>query len=91
LLEAGDPHGEVHMAFVSSRPTETVNNLIKRVKRVTLGFRRFAHCRIRALLYAGRPNGNYSPPSLRAEIRRALMVNGAGERLLLAGSEVSHP
>lgn len=36
-------------------PTETINNLIKRVKRVAFGFRRFAHCRIRALLYAGKP------------------------------------
>ena len=31
-------------------------DLIKRVKRAAFGFRRFAHCRIRALLYAGKPN-----------------------------------
>jgi transposase len=30
-------------------PTEAVNNLIKRVKRVAFGSRRFAHYRIRAL------------------------------------------
>lgn len=42
-------------AWVSNGPTETINNLIKRVKRVAFGFRRFAHCRIRALLYAGKP------------------------------------
>jgi len=33
-----------------------VNNLVKRVKRVAFGFRRFDHYRIRSLLYAGRPN-----------------------------------
>lgn len=45
-----------HRARVSNGPTEAANNLIKRVKRVALGFRRFAHYRIRALLYAGKPN-----------------------------------
>jgi Subtilase family len=33
-----------------------VNNLIKRIKRAAFGFRRFAHYRIRTLLYAGKPN-----------------------------------
>jgi transposase len=45
-----------HRARVSNGPTEAANNLIKRVKRVAFGFRRFAHYRIRALLYAGKPN-----------------------------------
>ena len=45
-----------HRARVSNGPTEAINNLIKRVKRVAFGFRRFANYRIRALLYAGRPN-----------------------------------
>jgi transposase len=45
-----------HRARVSNGPTEAINNLIKRVKRVAFGFRRFTHYRIRALLYAGRPN-----------------------------------
>jgi transposase len=45
-----------HQAQVSNGPTEAINNLIKRVKRVAFGFRRFAHYRIRALLYAGHPN-----------------------------------
>jgi transposase len=45
-----------HRSRVSNGPTEAANNLIKRVKRVAFGFRRFAHYRIRALLYAGRPN-----------------------------------
>jgi hypothetical protein len=41
-----------HRARVSNGQTEAVNNL---VKRVAFGFRRFAHYRIRALLYAGKP------------------------------------
>jgi transposase len=45
-----------HRAHVSNGPTEAANNLIKRVKRVAFGFRRFASYRIRVLLYAGRPN-----------------------------------
>ena len=45
-----------HRARVSNGPTEAANNLIKRVKRVAFGFRRFAHYRIRALLYAGKPD-----------------------------------
>ena len=48
--------GTWHRAHVSNGPTEANNNLIKRVKRVAFGFRRFAHYRIRALLYAGKPN-----------------------------------
>jgi len=45
-----------HQARVTNGPTEAINNLIKRIKRVAFGFRRFASYRIRALLYAGRPN-----------------------------------
>ena len=45
-----------HRARVSNGPTEALNNLIKRIKRVGFGFRKFAHYRIRALLYAGKPN-----------------------------------
>ena len=45
-----------HHAHVSNGPTEAVNNLIKRVKRTAFGFTRFRNYRIRALLYAGKPN-----------------------------------
>jgi hypothetical protein len=45
-----------HRARVSNGPTEATNNLIKRIKRVGFGFRRFAHYRLRVPLYAGRPN-----------------------------------
>jgi transposase len=45
-----------HLARVSNGPTEALNNLIKRIKRIGFGFRNFENYRIRALLYAGRPN-----------------------------------
>jgi transposase len=45
-----------HLARVSNGPTEALNNLVKRIKRIGFGFRNFANYRIRALLYAGRPN-----------------------------------
>jgi transposase len=45
-----------HRSHVTNGPTEAVNNLIKRIKRVGFGFRRFSHYRIRVLLYAGKPN-----------------------------------
>ncbi|MDE2824743.1 MAG: ISL3 family transposase [Gemmatimonadota bacterium] len=45
-----------HISRVTNGPTEALNNLIKRVKRAAFGFRNFANYRIRALLYAGKPN-----------------------------------
>jgi transposase len=45
-----------HLAKMSNGPTEAINNLIKRIKRVGFGFRNFENYRIRVLLYAGRPN-----------------------------------
>jgi transposase len=45
-----------HIARRSNGPTEALNNLIKRVKRVGFGFRNFENYRIRVLLYAGKPN-----------------------------------
>jgi transposase len=45
-----------HVARVTNAPTEALNNLIKRIKRVGFGFRNFANYRIRVLLYAGKPN-----------------------------------
>ena len=50
-----------HRASVSNGPTEAVNNLIKRIKRIGFGFRSFAHYRIRVLLYAGKPNWDLLP------------------------------
>jgi len=45
-----------HRSHVTNSATESMNNLIKRTKRVAFGFRRFRNYRTRALLYAGRPN-----------------------------------
>ena len=45
-----------HTAHVSNGPTEAANNLIKRVKRAAFGFTSFRNYRIRALLYAGKPD-----------------------------------
>jgi len=45
-----------HHAKVSNGPTEALNNLIKRIKRIGFGFTNFENYRIRALLYAGKPN-----------------------------------
>lgn len=45
-----------HIARVSNGPTEALNNLIKRIKRIGFGFTNFNNYRIRALLYAGKPN-----------------------------------
>jgi transposase len=45
-----------HLAKISNGPTEALNNLIKRIKRIGFGFRNFDNYRIRALLYAGKPN-----------------------------------
>ena len=45
-----------HQAQVSNGPTEATNNLIKVIKRIEFGFRRFRNYRLRVLLYAGRPN-----------------------------------
>ena len=52
-----------HWAEVSNGPTEAMNSLIKPIKRVGFGFRRFAHYRLRVLLYAANPTGTASPRS----------------------------
>jgi transposase len=45
-----------HKFHISNGSTEGANNLIKRVKSVAFGFRSFRNYRVRALLYAGKPN-----------------------------------
>jgi transposase len=37
---------------VSNGPAESLNSLIKKVKRIAAGFRNFTHHRLRVLLYA---------------------------------------
>ena len=50
-----------HQAQVTNGPTEAINNLIKRIKRIGFGFRRFRNYRIRVLLYTGKPNWDLLP------------------------------
>ena len=50
-----------HRARVTNGPTEAINNLVKRIKRVAFGITNFRNYRIRALLYAGRPNWDLLP------------------------------
>ena len=47
---------EWHQARFTNGPTEAVNNLIKRVKRVAFGITNWTNYRTRSLLYAGKPN-----------------------------------
>jgi transposase len=58
LIRLSDHIAAWHQAHVTNGPTEAANNLMKRIKRVAFGFCRFRNYRIRALLYAGKPNGN---------------------------------
>jgi len=54
-----------HQAMVSNGPTEAVNNLIKRIKRIGFGFRRFGPTTASASCSTpASPTGIYSPPSL---------------------------
>jgi len=45
-----------HACHLSNGPTEAMNNLVKRIKRVAFGFTNLRNYRVRALLYAGRPD-----------------------------------
>lgn len=45
-----------HACHFTNGPTEAMNNLVKRIKRVAFGFTNFRNYRIRALLYAGKPD-----------------------------------
>lgn len=70
LLDAGDPHGEVRMAWHAKEVVRSIYDhldpglaleFVTRLghdlqDRVAFGFRRFTNYRIRGLLYAGRPN-----------------------------------
>jgi transposase len=45
-----------HTSRASNGPTEAVNNLAKRIKRVAFGITNWLHWRVRVLLYAGAPD-----------------------------------
>ena len=51
-----------HRCRHSNGPTEAINNLVKRVKRVAFGLTNWTNYRTRALLYAGRPNWSLLNP-----------------------------
>ncbi len=51
-----DKIASFHVARVSNGPTEALNDLIKRIKRIGFGFGNFENYRIRAVLSAGKPN-----------------------------------
>ena len=50
-----------HRSHVSNGPTEAVNNLAKRIKRVAFGLVNFRHHRVRCLLYPGKPDWTLLP------------------------------
>ena len=50
-----------HRSHVSNGPTEAVNNVAKRIKRVAFGLVNFRHHRVRCLLYAGKPDWTLLP------------------------------
>jgi len=52
-----------HQARFTNGPTEAVNNLIKRVKRVAFGITNWTNYRTRSLLYAGQPNWSLLNPT----------------------------
>ena len=58
LRRWGDQIVAWHHAQINNGPTEAMNSLIKKVKRVGHGFRRFRNYRLRVLLCAGQPDWN---------------------------------
>ena len=48
-----------HSTGASNGPAEAMNLLIKKIKRVGHGFRRFANYRLRDLLHTGAPNWSH--------------------------------
>ena len=75
-----------HLAKVSNGPTEALNNLVERIKRIGFGLRNFENYRIRALLYAGKPNSRLvggrgvfgGPASGQHRRDRGLILGGYG-------------
>jgi len=79
-----------HRSRATDGPAEAINNLVKRVKRAAFGFRKFRHYRIRALLYAGRPDWNLlatvTPPEIRgAEIPVSTLTGSRFDQVVLRG------
>ena len=66
-------------------PTEAIDNLVKRVKRVEFGFRRFEHYRIRAPLYAGCPDWSLLDHITHPETRSAGYCRRMGYDVVVVG------
>jgi hypothetical protein len=64
-----------HQARHTNAPTEAINNLIKRIKRVAFGITNWQNYRTRALLYAGGLRGSRPATGLPPNIRSALRVS----------------
>ena len=54
-----------HRARFTNGPTEAINTLVKRVKRIAFRITNWTNYRTRALLYAGRPNWTLPTPNSR--------------------------
>jgi len=83
-----------HACHLTNGPTEAMNNLIKRVKRVAFGFTNFRNYRVRALLYAGKPTGHCSRASALSErdlddLRRGRTRSMKASTLLLRSPNTS--
>lgn len=60
------------LAYFSNGPTEAVNLLIKRVKRVGFGFRNFANYRLRLLLHCGTTWHTHTTTRIRGRSPRSM-------------------
>ncbi len=69
-----------HASRVSNGPTEAINNLPKRVKRVAFGITKHRNWRIRALLYTGKPNSNLLPTNQPRQNRKSLLSELAARK-----------
>ena len=85
LTRSHSPIANWHHARISNGPTEAVNNLIERVKRAAFGIRRFAHHRVRAHLYAGKPDWTLLNGLTPAESEAPLMPGDPRNRVLVHG------
>ena len=63
-----------HDCQFSNGPTETMNNFIKRIKRVAFGFKKFHNYRVAHCFMQASPTGRCSQPSHPAESRRAQLA-----------------
>lgn len=59
---------------ISNGPTEAINLLIKKIKRVARGYRNFDHYRLRPLLNHGRMHKDHSPTRIRTRRPRVRCV-----------------